>query len=575
MGSSTMNGTVVLLNLAGAVALLLFATRMVRTGVERAYGEVLRYRLRSVLRRPMFSVAAGAGLAVALQSSTAVALIVGSFAGAGLVDGTTGLVAVLGADLGSALVVRLLSLDLNVLIPICFIVGVSFFLSTERRTLLQLGRILVGIGLVLLSLKLIGAASHPLRYSSLLPSAIDYLAGDPLTAFLLAAFVTWLFHSSVAAILLLAALASRGLIPADLGIVLLLGANLGAGAIALVLSRAADPKARIVPLGNMIIRGLCAITAVVLFLSFEPQLGALGANVATQLLHAHIAFNLSVVCIGVPLARPINLLSERIVALAAGTPQDDLESSNLSALDERALASPSQALANAMREVMRIYEIVEVMLRRIIDLYAAPDRERIDALSALDDRVDRTHAAIKLYLAGVTRNKLTEQEALRCQELLDACVKLEQAADIIVRSMLVHVQKKLDRSLDFTDAGWRELVAFHATVLTNARLAFTVLISRDPQTARQLVEEKDRLRDLEKVSTRSHFERLGERTEKSVETSSIHLDTIHDLKQINSLLTSIVYPVLEEHGLLRGSRLRGSAAVVARETRMPGAPLQG
>ncbi len=151
---------------------------------------------------------------------------------------------------------------------------------------------------------------------------------------------------------------------------------------------------------------------------------------------------------------------------------------------------------------------------------------------------------------------MTEDEALRCQELIGACVKLEQVGDIIVRNMLVHVQKKMSQGLEFTPEGWRELSAFHASVLANARLAFNILVSRDPATARQLVLEKDRLRDLEKETSQKHFLRLRDGTAKSIETSSIHLDTIRDLKQINSLLASIAYPVLEEHGLLRESRLK-------------------
>ena len=134
--------------------------------------------------------------------------------------------------------------------------------------------------------------------------------------------------------------------------------------------------------------------------------------------------------------------------------------------------------------------------------------------------------------------------------------QLEQVGDIIVRNMLVHVKKKLERGLEFTDEGWSELCAFHGSVLANARLAFNVLVSRDPETARQLVLEKDQLRDREKETSASHFVRLRDGTAKSVETSSIHLDTIRDLKQINSLLASMAYPVLEERGLLTGSRLK-------------------
>jgi phosphate:Na+ symporter len=553
-----MSGSVVLLHLAGAVALLLFATRMVRTGVERAYGDVLRHRLRAILKSPLLAVGAGAALAIALQSATAVSLLVGSFAGAGIVGSTSGLLAVLGADVGSSLVVKLLSFDLGLLVPICLVAGTILFMSTARRDLLQVGRILVGVGLLILSLKMIGEASEPLRESSILPVIVNYLAGDPLTAFLVAAVTTWLFHSSVAAILLVAALAGRGLIPVELGLVLVLGANLGGGIIAAMLSRASLPAARVVPLGNLIMRGSGAALALIGVILFAPPAALLGSDAPSQLVHAHIAFNLALMVLGIPLAGMVSRIAERLVALATTAPAETLAAVELSALDESVLGTPGQALANATREVVRVCETVEIMLKRIIELYEAADPDQIKALAALDDRVDRRHAAIKLYLAKVTQHSLDEGDALRCQELIGACVKLEQVGDIIVRNMLVHVQKKFDRGLEFTSEGWSELLAFHSAVLTNARLAFNVLVSRDRETAQLIVREKDRLRDLEKLSSQSHFLRLRDGTAKSVETSSIHLDTIRDLKQINSLLASIAYPVLEEQGLLSGSRLKAS-----------------
>ncbi len=550
-----MSGSLVLLHLAGAIALLLFATRQVRTGVERAYGDVLRRRLRSILRNPLLAIGAGGALAICLQSATAVALIVGSFAGSGIVGGTSALLAVLGADLGSSLVVKLLSFDLEVLTPLCLVAGTALFLSTSRRDLLQLGRILIGIGLLILSLRLIGEASEPLRDSRILPVVINYLSDDPVTAFLIAGVMTWLFHSSVASILLVAALAGRGLVPAELGVVLVLGANLGGGIIAVILSRAAVPKARIVPLGNLVMRGTAAIVALAAVMLADPPIGLLGSSAAIQIVNAHIVFNAIVVLAGLPLAGLVYKLAERLTEFNAPPVQEDYATTEMSALSETALDAPAQALANATREVVRVCETIEIMLVRIMELYEAADDDRIKALAQLDDRVDRRHAAIKLYLAKVTSRTLSEDEALRCQELIGACVKLEQVGDIIVRNMLAHVRKKLERGVDFTPEGWRELASFHAAVLANARLAFNVLVSRDPATARLLVEEKDRLREVEKETSQRHFARLREGTVKSMETSSIHLDTIRDLKQINSLLASMAYPVLEEQGLLRGSRL--------------------
>ena len=554
-----MSGSVVLLHLAGAVALMLFATRMVKTGVERAYGDVLRHKLRATMRNPLMAVLAGCGLSIALQSSTAVTLLVGSFAGAGIVSGMSGQLAVRGAEIGSALVVKLLTFDLTLLVPLCMIAGTVMFMATERREWRQSGRILVGIGLLILSLEMIGQASEPLRDSQLLPVIINYFSGDAITTYLLAALITWLFHSSIAAVLLFVTLAGRGFIPPELGVVLVLGVNLGSSVIAPMLTRSAGPQVRIVPIGNLLMRGLGSLIMLVLFMIFRPHVAFLGATASDQIVNAHILFNVIILLAGLPLAGLVYRASERLVALASKPePVNALEVTELSALDESALDVPSQALANATREVVRVCETVEIMLKRIIELYESADANKIKALAALDDRVDRRHAAIKLYLAKVTKNPLTEDEALRCQELIGACVKLEQVGDIIVRNMLVHVKKKVEHGLKFTDEGWRELCAFHASVLANARLAFNALISRDPETARQLVLEKDRLRDLEKETSASHFERLRDGTAKSIETSSIHLDTIRDLKQINSLLASMAYPVLEERGLLGGSRLKAS-----------------
>ncbi|EKF19294.1 Na/Pi cotransporter family protein [Nitratireductor pacificus] len=552
-----MSGSVFFLHMAGAVALLLWATRMVRTGVERAYGNVLRQRLRRTLGNPVLAALTGLALAVALQSSTAVTLLVGSFAGLGIVTGLAGILAVRGAEVGSALVVKILSFDLTLLVPLCLLAGTVIFLATERRQWRQCGRILVGVGLLILSLEMMGEASEPLRQSTIVPLIVGYLSGDPITAFLLAAVVTYLFHSSIAAVLLLTTFAARGIVSPELGIVMVLGVNLGSSFIAPMLTRSAPPAYRVVPLGNLLMRGVGSVVLLTCFVLLDPPLDRLGADPADRIIHAHIAFNILILLAGIPLSRLVLKATEAIVRLQTRPAEEaPAPAEEASALNDNALDNPQQALANVTREAVRMCETIEFMLRRILELYEKTDRKAIDALEATDDTVDKRHAAIKLYLARITEHGMSDEEARRCQELLGVCVKLEQVGDIIVRNMLAHVEKKMERGVEFTEEGWRELCSFHAAVLANARLSFNLLVTRDAATARQLVMEKDRLRDVEKETSRRHFERLRQGTEQSVETSSLHLDTIRDLKQINSLLATLAYPVLEEQGLLSGSRLK-------------------
>jgi phosphate:Na+ symporter len=413
--------------------------------------------------------------------------------------------------------------------------------------------VLIGAGLIVLSLEMLAAAAAPLRDSQTLPLILSYLGSDAISAFALAAVLTYLLHSSIAAVLLLAALAAQGVVPVETGLVMVLGINLGSSVIAPVLTRAAPPEYRAVPLANLLMRGLGSVLLLGLLEVVQPDPALLGRDAAEQIVHAHIAFNLAVLVLGLPLSGLAWRLSLRLARMGGSAAQPHPETS---ALDPAALEQPEQALANATREAVRMCETLDAMLTQVIGLYDDPSQDAIEDLRRLDDQVDTRHNQIKLYLARIAQADMTEAQSRRCQNLLETCIKLEQAGDIVVRNLLLHIQKKKDRQVDFTPEGWNELRSFHSAVLRNARLAFNLLVFEDTRTARHVMEEKDRLREMERDTRQRHFDRLRSRTERSIETSSIHLDTVRDLKQINALLASIAYPVLEAHNLLSDTRLK-------------------
>ncbi|AGF74738.1 Na/Pi-cotransporter family protein [Bartonella australis AUST/NH1] len=553
-----MNGSLLLLHLAGAVSLLLLATRMVRTGVERACGDKLKYELRHVMSNPFFAAGFGLFMAIILQSSTAVTLLVSSFVGSGFVSGLTGLIAVRGGELGSALVVKILSYDLTIIVPLCLLVGTVIFMMTEKPNWHQIGRIIIGVGLLILSLQMISAATEPLRDSVILPNIVGYLSTDLLSAFLLAAALTYLLHSSIAGIILLVNFANYGLIHAPLCIVMVLGVNLGSSFIAPLLTRNAPPDTRLVSLGNLLMRGAGSVLILISFTLFQPTTTWLGKDAPSQVINAHIIFNIFILLAGIPLSKWVLKLTTKIVHMNANKLRADrtLDLAKQTALDDSVLNRPSLALSNVMREVIHICDLVDIMLEKIMELYEKPDPGIMHELNQLNTILDKKYTAIKLYLVQLAGQKLSDEEALQTQELLSACIKLDQAGDIIIRNMLALVKKKQQKGLQFADDSWNDLLHFHAVVLANAHIAFNTLVSRDTHTAHLLVQKKDQLRNLEKEMSLKHFKHLREGDIQNVESSSLHLDTIRDLKQINSLLTSMVYPILEAQGLLQSSRLR-------------------
>lgn len=553
-----MSGSVILLELAGAVALLLWATRMVQTGVQRAFGHILKDSMRRALRNDTAAAFAGGTLAMALQSATAVAVIVTGFVGAGMVPVARGIGALLGADLGSALVALILQLDLRLLMPVLLLVGLLLFRNAGVKKWQQVGRIMIGIGLILLSLKLIGDAAQPLRDSRLLPVVMGYLAEDWITAFLLAGGIAFVLHSSIASVLVVAAMAQQGVIPATVTLPVVLGINFGASLIPVYLTRGMAHPARLVPLGNVIMRGGGAILALIAIFVFRPDPVALMAalpggdgGAGGVVVVAHVAFNGTMVLLGLALAGPL----ARGLSAVVAAPHAATQEMRRTALNESDLAMPAVALANASREMMVICELIDLMMSRLPEIFRNPEAGDIAEQRALDDQIDALHTAIKLYLSRIPDDALDSTELTRVNEILGATIKLEQIADIVTRNLVMKAKKKADRSVDFSSEGWQELLAIHSEVLVNTRRAFSVVLSGDLDLARELARSKESLRDLEQESEARHLQRLRAGDVRSLETSTLHMDMIRDLKEINSLLVSLTYPVLERAGMLRESRL--------------------
>lgn len=548
-----MHPLILLLHLAAAVMLLLWAVRMVRTGMERALGASLRDWLCRAEGSTIAAAGAGLALAVLFQSATAVGILSAGFVAGGTLSAGGALAAVLGADFGSALVVRLLAFDLSELVPVLLLSGAVLFLKFERRGIRQAGRIVLGVGFVLLSLQMIGEATEPLRESALLPSVIRHLQGDPLTAFVVVALLTWGMHSSVAMVLVIVALTQKGVLPVQAAVPMVLGANFGAGLIALWLARAMPPAALRVLLGNLMLRGALAVAALAVVMAIAPGLGWLGARPEVQIVHLHLLFNLGLMVMAAPLVVPVL----RLCALVLPDPAQPQDAARVrrSALDRSVIDQPALALASAKRELLTMGETVEEMLVPVIEVLANPNAGRIAAINAIEVEVNALHNAIKLYVAEVNRHDLTGAETLRGVELTDFAINLERVGDIVAKTLLPLAEDKARLGVRFSDEGWAELRGMHARVRANLQLALNVLVSGDTGSAQALMREKEAMRRLERESQDQHFSRLARGNADSLATSNLHLEAVRAFKEVNSLLVTVAHPILAERGLILQSRL--------------------
>jgi phosphate:Na+ symporter len=553
-----MSGTELFATLLGSVALLLWGVRMVRTGMTRAFGAALRRALSTYARTRIGAFFAGVGVTGILQSSTATTLLLASFAARGLIALPLALAVILGADVGSAVVAQVFSLDVKWLWTVLVAVGVLVFMSSEADRARGVARIFIGLGFMLLALVHISLAAAPLKDSALFRSLLAGLAGEPVLGFLIAIAVSWLVHSSLSIVLLVMSLAAAQALPVPLALALVLGANVG-GALAPFLTLSGSPPAgRRVPLGNLMMRTAVALPALFLVAPIASALAIIEPDPGRIAINFHTAFNLVVTALFLPAVSFVAAIAARVLP---DLPQT-ASSTKPKHLDPTVLESPSEALGCAMRETLNMGDRVADMLRQALVVFEKSDPKLAKEVEKSDNVVDELHEAIKLYMVKVSKSEMTDEESQRYVEIITFTTNLEHVGDIIDKNLMELAAKKIKNRYTFSAEGLEEIRHFHARVMDNMRLAFNVFATRDVAMARRLLAEKAITRTAELAAADSHFARLREGRPESIETSAIHLDVMRDLKRINGHLTSVAYPILEVAGELRDSRLRerGSAA---------------
>jgi phosphate:Na+ symporter len=546
-----MSATHLLINIVGLIALLLWGIHMVQSGVTRVFGSDLRRVLGRGLTSRFHAFLVGLGVTAALQSSTATALMATSLTGAGAVALVPALAIMLGANVGTTLIVQVLSFDVTVVFPVLIAIGVFTFRRGRGTRYQDLGRVAIGLGLVLLSLHLLSQAIAPSEDSAAVRALLASLTREPLLNLAVAAALTWAAHASVAVVLAVISLASAGLIGPEATLAMVLGANIGSAINPVVEGTGGDPVKLRLPIGNLATR-LIGTALVLPFLGPVAEfLSLAGSDPGRIAANFHSGFNIAVAAIFIGLLAPIAKLLVRVLP-EGPVPNDPAKPLYL---DPAALRTPPVALVNAAREALRIADVVEKMLAGTQTTFHGDDRHLVAETSRMDDIVDRLHEALQKYIAAIAREGLNEAEARRLTEVQAFANNLEHIGDIIDKSLTQLAAKRIRLKLSLSPEGLAEIDAMYAQLLDHLRLAIAVFMSHDEDAARRLVAEKERFRDLEKVSTEKHFARVREGRVASIETSGLHLDVVRDLKRIEAHIAATAYPLLERTGALKPSRL--------------------
>ncbi len=545
-----------LLSILSGVALLVWGTHIVRSGVLRVLGGNIRKVLSDSVSNRFHAFLAGIGVTALVQSSSATALIASSFVGQNMMALAPALAIMLGADVGTSLVAQLFSFDLSWLAPVAIAGGVTLHLSRKATRAGQIGRIAIGVGLIIVALQTILAAAKPFTQAAGVRVIFGSLTGDPMLDMLTGAVFAVAAWSSLAVVLLTAAFAASGLIGIKVALFLVLVANLGSGILGLLATAGTNVAGRRVAVGNLVFRAIGCLLMVPLMSTVEGMLALVDPDPQRLVVNFHTAFNVLLAAALISFTEPVARLMIHVLPDSAPKP-GTVRSNNL---DPAALDTPPLALANATREALRIGDMIDSMLVSLIKVMRENDGRLARSIKRLDDEVDELYSSIKFYLTQISREALDEKESRRWAEIMSFTINMEHVGDIVEHIIDDIEEKKISKGRSFSGAGLKEIEELHARLVATLRLAQNVFLHGDLKTAQMLLAQKVEFRNLERSYRASHLDRLAGQTAQSIETSSLHLDIINDFKRINSHFCAVAYPILEEAGVLASSRLREPAS---------------
>jgi phosphate:Na+ symporter len=532
----------VLLALFGGMALLLYGIQLTGEALQRAAGGRLRTLLTGLARNRLTALASGAAVTAIIQSSSATTVMLIGFVSAGLMTFRQTLGVILGADIGTTLTVQLLAFKVTEWSLLLVGVGFTVVFVSRRRAAKDVGQALLGFGLIFLGLKLILDGVAPLRANPLATQLFASVTGSVVLAILAAAVFSALVHSSAATIGLALALASEGLLTLDGAVAIVVGANIGTCATALMAAVGTTAEAKRVACAHIAFKVLGALLVVPLIGPFTGLVATTSADPARQIANAHTFFNLGISLVFLPFAPWAARAVEALVP-------DDQPGDNpfrTRYLDERALDQPALALGQATREALRMADVVQGMLRDVAPALSSEHPEPLEDVERRDDQVDFLEREIKLFLARLSREAMGADLSHKEIGLISVIGNLENIGDIIDKNLIELARKRLYHGRRFSEAGWAEIVEFHAMVAKNFERAIAAFATGDRGLAQEVLDQRPIMRQRERELRQSHLERLRAGLTESLETSEIHLDVLSNLKRISSHVSAIVFPILEE-----------------------------
>lgn len=530
-----------ILILFSAVALLVWGAKNVQKGVLRAFGETLRRLLSKTVSKKYKAFIGGALTTCLTQSSNATTMMANSFAAQGLLKMEGAMAIALGADAGSALMTKILTMDLSWVGPGMLITGVWLINKKSKGKGADIGLALTGLGLMLLALKMIIQTAEPIFQASLARELLQAMTTDVGLNLLMGAGLAMISYSSLAATLLTATLASTGAIPLDSALEIAIGGTIGSGILGMMNGNSAGGASKQSAVGGFLFK----LSGGLIILPFVNIIGSefskFGMSPLEIVVNFHLAWNTIRTLIQLFFVSLMAQLMNKIIPLPE-KPEDPAQPKYLS---NSGIDTPSLALTNAARETVRMSDYVSDMVKGMPVLFSDNGNYiHADNLKTIDNIVDKLYSHIYKHLLSLTG--VEGKDSSRWTQVMQWAMNLEQIGDILSVIIKKIKTEKIDRRVNFSNEGKKELNTIWFEIENSLNIATALFVEPNSKTVRSLIKQKEIVRDLEERYSNAHLLRVQRKTAPSIETSSLHMDLLNEFKRLHSLICSIAFQYEKE-----------------------------
>ena len=535
-----------LLNLLGAVALIFWGTYMVKSGMLRTFGMSLRSWLAQNLSNRFSGFVTGFCLSSLLQSSTAATLLVAGLQSEGLLNTLIAISCIFGAELGSAFVACVLSLNLACIAPALILAGVIMFFCFKPSTRQgQFGRILLGLAFIMVAINQIVVSTEPLRSNGEIAVFFDLLHDYPILSFFAGTILAVGCVSSLAAVIVAASLFSAEVLSFGASLWMVLGANAGSTVLALLTTMFASRIGRRGPSATAFFRTLMIILAVAA-LSLGPQISS---HLPNNVVLCHLLFNAAVGLAGLVLIKPLSSIAEHL--LKAPTEKETFIFN-----DQKLFAQENFLSVTISLSVAKKYLIKETDEIRLLWLYvdtllrSNPNPGEIMIMKNKKAALLKLNRSLSLFLNRSVTTNLSAMEAIEWQNLKSVNGSLKSAINLIEHTIDVINENKCVKHLDFSPEGLRELSESHQIVLSGIQTLAAYLRSTDEnqksELNKRLLNLQKELLSVAREQTRLHLQRISDNDVNAVETDALHLELQSLFNRLAGLVCASVNLELEK-----------------------------